>query len=84
MYLAIIASAISGIALMAISGAGPVLFSVGKGALPEFSTFSPFYGHVAAAGTQRNPSRQTLIPFATGADRKPHRRYRAQYRGRRR
>jgi cytochrome b561 len=49
-YVAIIASAISGMALLAISGAGPVLFGGGKEALPEFSTFSPFYGHVAAAG----------------------------------
>jgi cytochrome b561 len=49
-YVAIIALAISGMALLAISGAGPALFGAGKEALPEFSTFAPFYGHAAAAG----------------------------------
>jgi cytochrome b561 len=50
LYVAIVGLAISGIALLAVSGAAPALFGGGKEALPEFSTFAPFYGHAALAG----------------------------------
>jgi cytochrome b561 len=48
MYVAMVALALSGVALVATSGAGRALFG-GDGSLPDFPTFPPFYAHVAAA-----------------------------------
>ncbi len=48
LYVAMLALALSGVALVATSGAGRALFG-GDGPLPDFPIFSPFYAHVAAA-----------------------------------
>ena len=49
MYLAILVLALSGIALIAISGAGAALFGGERAALPDFPAFPPFYAHATAA-----------------------------------
>jgi cytochrome b561 len=48
-YVAIVGLAASGIGLMAISGAGDVLFGGAPGPLPDFWAFAPRYGHAAMA-----------------------------------
>jgi cytochrome b561 len=45
MYLAIIGMAGSGIAMIALSGAGDILFGTTPGPLPDFWNFAPRYGH---------------------------------------
>ncbi len=47
LYLAILALAASGMGLMVLSGAGEAIFGGGARPLPDFTTFGPFYGHVA-------------------------------------
>jgi cytochrome b561 len=49
MYAAVIGLGFSGIALMALSGAGQILFGAASGPLPDFWNFAPRYGHAAAA-----------------------------------
>lgn len=48
MYVAIIVLGASGIALMALSGAGNILFGNAPGPLPDFWNFAPRYGHAVA------------------------------------
>jgi cytochrome b561 len=49
MYVAILGLGFSGIALMALSGAGQILFGGAPGPLPDFWNFAPRYGHAAMA-----------------------------------
>jgi cytochrome b561 len=49
MYVAILGLGFSGIALMALSGAGQILFGGASGPLPDFWNFAPRYGHAVAA-----------------------------------
>ena len=49
LYVAILGLAFSGIALLAMSGSGAVLFGNAPGPLPDFWNFAPRYGHTAAA-----------------------------------
>ena len=48
-YVAILGLAGSGIALMALSGAGAILSGASAGPLPDFWNFAPRYGHAAMA-----------------------------------
>lgn len=48
-YVAILGLALSGLALMAMSGAGGTLFGDGARPLPNFPAFAPFSAHAAAA-----------------------------------
>jgi cytochrome b561 len=49
LYLAILGLAGSGIALVALSGVGAILFGNVPGALPDFWNYAPRYGHAAMA-----------------------------------
>lgn len=49
LYLAILGLAGSGIAMIALSGAGEILFGGAPGPLPDFWNFAPHYGHAAMA-----------------------------------
>jgi cytochrome b561 len=49
LYVAVIGLAGSGIALLALSGAGSILFGGALGPLPDFWSFAPRYGHAAMA-----------------------------------
>ena len=49
LYVAILGLAGSGIALLALSGAGAILFGNAPGPLPDFWAFTPRYGHAAMA-----------------------------------
>lgn len=49
LYLATLGLAVSGIGLMALSGAGQILFGGAPGPLPDFWDFTPRYGHAIAA-----------------------------------
>lgn len=49
MYLALLGLAGSGIAMIALSGAGDILFGTAPGPLPDFWDFAPRYGHAAMA-----------------------------------
>ena len=49
LYVAIFGLAGSGIALLALSGAGAILFGNAPGPLPDFWSYAPRYGHAAMA-----------------------------------
>jgi cytochrome b561 len=49
LYAAILGLVGSGIALLALSGAGAILFGGAPGPLPDFWDFAPRYGHAAMA-----------------------------------
>ena len=49
LYVAILGLAGSGIAMLALSGAGDILFGTAPGPLPDFWDFAPRYGHAALA-----------------------------------
>lgn len=49
LYVAILGLAGSGIAMIALSGAGEILFGTAPGPLPDFWDFAPRYGHSAMA-----------------------------------
>ncbi len=49
LYVAIIGLAVSGIVMIALSGAGEILFGDAPGPLPDFWDFAPRYGHAILA-----------------------------------
>lgn len=49
LYVAILGLAGSGIAMLALSGAGDILFGTAPGPLPDFWDFAPRYGHAVLA-----------------------------------
>jgi cytochrome b561 len=49
LYIAVIGLALSGIAMIALSGAGEILFGDAPGPLPDFWNFAPRYGHAILA-----------------------------------
>lgn len=49
LYVAVLGLALSGIAMLVLSGAGDILFGTAPGPLPDFWDFAPRYGHAAMA-----------------------------------
>lgn len=49
LYVVPIVTGVSGLALLALSGAAPILFSRARGALPDFSRFPPMTAHALGA-----------------------------------
>ena len=49
LYVVPIVLTVSGVALLALSGAAPIVFSRVEGALPDFSSYPPIAVHVFAA-----------------------------------
>jgi cytochrome b561 len=49
LYLLILILGASGLATLALSGAGDILFAGASGALPDFTRFPPMAAHIAAA-----------------------------------